>query len=86
MVYGGPRMIQIREAVSSAFSIGCSIVAGCSFATTMLRVVLHDSLVYMQKYWPSLSLYVLVGDITVSALGSEKFARESLSRALPALR
>eukprot|EP00959_Pyramimonas_sp_CCMP1952_P162670 3400930-Pyramimonas_sp.AAC.1 len=39
MVYGGPRMIKIREVFSSIFTIGCSIIAGCSFATTMLRVV-----------------------------------------------
>eukprot|EP00959_Pyramimonas_sp_CCMP1952_P382784 8020899-Pyramimonas_sp.AAC.1 len=37
MVYGGKRWVKVREIVSDTIQITRSIVAGCSFATTLLR-------------------------------------------------
>eukprot|EP00959_Pyramimonas_sp_CCMP1952_P142713 2987928-Pyramimonas_sp.AAC.1 len=84
MDFGGPRMSMIREAVSGICGIGCSIIVGCSFASSLVRVVLSDSRLYMQQCWPFLPPYVMVNDFTVSVLGSEKPVGEYLSRALPA--
>eukprot|EP00959_Pyramimonas_sp_CCMP1952_P006229 130268-Pyramimonas_sp.AAC.1 len=83
MVYGGRKMIKVREVVSSVIRLNRSIIAGCSFATTLLRVVLCDSLVYMRDRWPSVHLYVMVDVITLEAIGSARFVRQTLADAVP---
>ena len=68
-IYAGPRIISVDGAVTAAFRLGTSIVTGCSFATTLLRVVLIECLDMGSRLYPMVSFYVYVDDIDIGAYG-----------------
>eukprot|EP00973_Karenia_brevis_P085485 11862009-Karenia_brevis.AAC.1 len=70
-VYAGPRLLSVDGAVTELFRIGTSIVAGCSFATTILRVVLIELMDIGTRLYPNVSLHVYVDDIDIGMCGTE---------------
>ena len=49
-----------------------TIVAGCSFATTLLRVVLLKAVDRSILAWPKAEIYVVVDDLTVAVMDPDK--------------
>ena len=49
--------------------MGTSIVAGCGFATTLLKVVLLDALDVVTSGFPEVAAYAYVDDIDLAAVG-----------------
>ena len=70
-IYAGRRVISVDGALTKTFRLGTSIVAGCAFATTLLRVVLLECLDMGCKLYPQVSFYVYVDDIDIGACGDE---------------
>eukprot|EP00973_Karenia_brevis_P025283 3487847-Karenia_brevis.AAC.1 len=54
-IYAGKRIISVDGAVTEVFRLGTSIVAGCAFATTILRVVLMECLDMGCKLYPQVA-------------------------------
>eukprot|EP00973_Karenia_brevis_P024999 3444700-Karenia_brevis.AAC.1 len=52
-VYAGPRVLSVDGATTLPIKLGTSIVAGCSFATTLLRVVLVEIIDLGWRLYPS---------------------------------
>ena len=63
--------MSVDGAVSVVFRIGTSIVAGCTFATTILRMVLIECLDLGFRLYPNVTFYVYVDDIDLGAYGEE---------------
>ena len=61
-VYAGPRAISAAGCVSSVVNLGTSIVAGCGFATTLLKVVLIRCFDAAQLAFPEVSYFAYVDD------------------------
>eukprot|EP00973_Karenia_brevis_P079843 11079498-Karenia_brevis.AAC.1 len=80
-IYAGKRIISVDGAVTQFFKIGTSIVAGCSFATTILRVVLLECLDLGCKLYPQIALYVYVDDIDLGTSGDEEAVIEVIAGA-----
>ena len=59
-VYASPRAISAAGCVSNVVSLGASIVAGCGFATTLLKVVPIRCLDAAQLAFPEVSYFVHV--------------------------
>eukprot|EP00959_Pyramimonas_sp_CCMP1952_P324544 6792958-Pyramimonas_sp.AAC.1 len=55
-----------------------TIVAGCTFATTLLNVLLIRMLDCVMAKFPFARVYNAVDDITVRVRGSRKFVRDRL--------
>eukprot|EP00973_Karenia_brevis_P046875 6504070-Karenia_brevis.AAC.1 len=72
VIYAGPRIVSVDGAVTNIFRLSTSIVAGCTFATTLLRVVLLECLDMGQRLYPAVSFYVYVDDIDIGAYGDEE--------------
>ncbi|CAK0828723.1 unnamed protein product, partial [Prorocentrum cordatum] len=68
----------VGEALSLPFTVNSSIVAGCSFATTLLKIVLKNVCGEFMSRWPRLGLALMVDDSTIQALGSEQFVKKAL--------
>lgn len=68
-IYQSPRFLSVSGACSGSISINASIVAGCGFATTMLKLVLWAATVEAAQAFPSCRLKVLVDDMSVIATG-----------------
>ena len=56
------------------------ITAGSSFATTELRLLLHESVVIAQRNWPLLQLCLYVDDLTVAASGTADSALSTVAQ------
>ena len=80
-IYAGKRVISVDGAVTAEFTIGTSIVAGCAFATTMLRVVLLECLDMGCRLYPALTFFVYVDDIDLIAAGTEDQVVERIAGA-----
>ncbi|CAK0872580.1 unnamed protein product, partial [Prorocentrum cordatum] len=76
--YGDLKEPEVGEALSLPFTVNSSIVAGCSFATTLLKIVLKDVCDEFMARWPRLGLALMVDDSTIQALGSEHFVKKAL--------
>ena len=61
------------------FTVFTSIVAGCGFATTLLRVVLLECLDMGFRIYRNVSFYVFVDDIDVGAIGEEDAVVEAVA-------
>ena len=77
-IYAGPRILSIDGVVSDVFTIGTSIVAGCTFATRILRVVLIECMDMASRWYPRVRLYVYVDDIDIEAIGDEASVRNDI--------
>ena len=62
-VCAGPRVVQVKGAFARATQVGTFIVAGCGFATSLLKLVLLDSLDAVTLNYPEVSAYAYVDDI-----------------------
>ena len=74
----GKRVIKMGHRVSRPFEASSSIAAGGSRAAALLKVVNLFFDAVMRK-WPRAGLALMVGDGTLQADGSAKFAREVLA-------
>ena len=78
-VYAGPRAISAAGCVSREASLGTTIVAGCGFATTLLKVVLIRCFDAAQQAFPEVSYFVYVDDSDLDVEGD----RERIETNLP---
>ena len=65
--------------------VGISVVAGCTFATTLLRVVLLKCGDIMRTCYPQVDLYVYVDDIDPGMEGDEQGVAITLGGAMRSL-
>ena len=78
-LYAGPRRLVANGAVSRQMCTKQGILAGCTFATTLLRVLLISSCDATALHWPSIRLGVFVDDASLQAVGLEEFVVTQLS-------
>ena len=69
---GSRRRLCLDRWKSDAFRALVSLLAGCSFATSILRVVLAQTVDAMLRCWQSVKTYVVVDDITLVVYGRLK--------------
>ena len=77
----GPRVVKLEGVCSEVVRTSTSIVAGCSAATTMLRVILLQSCDSFTTWSPQVRMKVVVDDISLQAIGSEGEVPPTLARA-----
>ena len=70
--YGGPRRLCLGRWMSEEFSLGTSIVAGCAFATTLLKVMLLTAMDLLMSSWRTVRAYLVVDDVTLAVYGRLK--------------
>ena len=80
-LYAGPRMLSISGAVSATFEAMGTILAGCSLATTLARVLLYRLLVGVAALHPSVILRNVIDDVSCQALGASARAVHQLGQA-----
>eukprot|EP00973_Karenia_brevis_P045392 6287233-Karenia_brevis.AAC.1 len=80
-IYGGPRVLSVEGAVTETFCLSTSIVAGCTFATTLLRVVLIEILDAGCRLYPQIELYVYIDDIDLGVSGTAEAVVETCASA-----
>ena len=84
-VYGGRRRLCVGRWKTDAIKVGLSIIAGCGFATSLLRVVLLSPLDALLRCWGSLKLYVAVDDLTLAAHGRLRDIELAISKGTDSL-
>ena len=75
-VYGGVRRIRVDQAFSEPASVGQGIIAGCSLATTLVKVFMWKALDRAVKSFPMIKLRVYLDDLLlqwVGKLGKHRF-------------
>eukprot|EP00959_Pyramimonas_sp_CCMP1952_P449256 9406779-Pyramimonas_sp.AAC.1 len=77
-VYRCHRLLVVGQVASAPVMTEQTIVAGCTFATTLLKVLLVRMLDCVMAEFPFARVYNVVDDITVRVRGSRKFARDML--------
>ena len=80
-IYGGPRRIFIQGAYSRAVTLAATIVAGCTMATTMLRVFLTRVLDRFTAVW-DIPLAVYIDDLSLDVVGKASKILEDLPKAV----
>ena len=70
MLYSMLRMVLAGGVATGSVRATRTIVAGCSFATTLLRLALISTLDRAATAWPSVMFVVVVDDIQLQALGT----------------
>ena len=80
-LYAVPRMISFMGAVSTIFEALGTILAGCSLATTLARVLLYRLLVRVAASRPSVALRNVVDDVSGQALGASMRVAQQLGQA-----
>ena len=63
------RVIQFRQIATEFVQVAGTLVAGCSHATTLLRLCLMGALDTVAQKWPSADLAVVVDDIQFQSMG-----------------
>ena len=82
--YKGPVRIRTeKEVVADVAQVTRSIVAGCTFATAVLRAVLREPLTCIKGRRRSLGILVTVDDIASGAIGSCRHVERMASEAGP---
>ena len=69
LLYSMDRVILVGRIVTDVVRTGRTIVAGCSFATTLLRLALIGVLDQTAQRWPELHYAVVVDDIQLQGVG-----------------
>eukprot|EP00959_Pyramimonas_sp_CCMP1952_P042226 883126-Pyramimonas_sp.AAC.1 len=77
-VYRCPRLLVVGQVASAPVMTEQTIVAGCAFATTLLKMLLIRMLDCVTAKFPFARVYNVVEDITVRVRGSRKFVRDML--------
>ena len=80
-VYGGPRRVFLRGAYSRAVTLSATIVAGCTMATTMLRVFLTRVLDKFTAVW-DIPLAVYIDDLSLDMMGKAYDLARQLPKAI----
>ena len=80
--YAGSRRLVVDGHCAAPFSIGGkSLVAGCGFATTLLKVYTIKVFDVMWRWYPELSLHVFVDDVDMNATAdSEEASSREVAR------
>ena len=73
-LYCGPRVIALEGAYSRVVELRCTIVAGCAFATSLLKAYLLPIADKCVKIYPSIKLCVYVDDIGLRQFGWDEGA------------
>jgi len=80
-LYSGSRSIVFGQACSAPLEAGGTILAGCSCATTLAKVLLLRLLVAVTKAFPSAEAKNVVDDISLQSLGPQRFVASVLGKA-----
>eukprot|EP00959_Pyramimonas_sp_CCMP1952_P227745 4761712-Pyramimonas_sp.AAC.1 len=67
--YGGRRSIKFGTICSDAICTNRGVIAGCSFAVSVIKCFTMDVYDRMYELWPSIDLTVVIDDSTVQANG-----------------
>eukprot|EP00971_Amphidinium_carterae_P291808 5792697-Amphidinium_carterae.1 len=79
--YAGPRLIEWRNQVSTVFYVDGSVLAGCSLATTLVRVLLLPLLWHLETLGPPLQITSVVDDLGLTAEGTSEVVELVIARA-----
>eukprot|EP00959_Pyramimonas_sp_CCMP1952_P308422 6454595-Pyramimonas_sp.AAC.1 len=79
--YRGPRALSLAGVCSMVTQVHQSMLAGCPFATSLLRLFRMAPLGSMVEKWPTVFPFNVVDDITLFMSGSAKFAQVGLGNA-----
>ena len=80
-LYGGLRAISYKNGVSATFKASRSIIAGCSLATTMARVLLFRLLTRVMEAHPSCRTRNVVDDVSLQCSGPATMVARELAAA-----
>ena len=80
-VYSGPRALNLGGVMSAVTVVGTSIVAGCTFATTLLRVALLQCFDIASVMFKDVSFYIYIDDIDIGASGTHLQVIKRLGKA-----
>ena len=80
-LYGGARVAVFDGMVSDAIDCGGTILAGCSCATTLAKVLVYRLLRSLNKKYCGLHIKNVVDDVSLQMIGTVKFIKENLGRA-----
>ena len=75
------RVICVDGVCSRHVQAARGITAGSGFATTELRLLLHDVVLALMQRWPLLQVTLYVDDLSLSACGQYSSVRNTVSRA-----
>ena len=67
-VYGGPRRLVVDGAVTRVFRTVRGIIAGCTFATTLLKVFMVRAFDYYTQH-SAVPVYVYIDDVSLDMVG-----------------
>ena len=81
LIYAGPRRIRVDEAFSDEFNLGIGVIAGCSVATALLRLVTLLAADIVAQRFHDVELYIYVDDTDMQAVGSAAKAAKRLAAA-----
>ena len=81
-IHRSPRRIISGKVCSEAESLNKSVVAGCTFATYLMKTLLHVLLVSLAGVAPEIKVRNVVDDITLQIVGLEKPAAEATIKAV----
>ena len=82
MFYRMSRVVIVEGLATSPVFTAQTIVAGCSFATVLLRLMLLPILDSVAANWPSAKMAVVVDDITIAGMGKQEEVASTVSGAV----
>ncbi|CAK0897082.1 unnamed protein product, partial [Prorocentrum cordatum] len=85
-LYRGQRVLQVGRVCSELVACIQAILAGCTFATTLLKCLLLDPLDQVVSKFPSVRIYNVVDDITCGATGKARAVARTAADATFTLR
>ncbi|CAK0883406.1 unnamed protein product [Prorocentrum cordatum] len=66
-MYQAPKLLQMGQVMPGIIYAGQGIIAGCAFATSLMKLILLTPVDAMIIHWPSTRVFNVVGDITLFA-------------------
>ena len=73
VMYSGFRVVSFKGTVSEAFETNGGILAGCSCATTLARVMVYRLLLRIQNEYAGLFLANVIDDVSATSVGTRRF-------------
>eukprot|EP00959_Pyramimonas_sp_CCMP1952_P211528 4426617-Pyramimonas_sp.AAC.1 len=81
----GPRTVTFQHAISEVFHVNETVLAGCSLAVALAKVLLYDLLASLARSCPVVMIRNVVGDVHVQVVGTQRFVADQRGRAGRAL-
>eukprot|EP00959_Pyramimonas_sp_CCMP1952_P263658 5513973-Pyramimonas_sp.AAC.1 len=78
-LYSGPRVLAFHGAVSEAFRVLGTVLAGCSLAMSLVKVLLYRTLTRVVEAHPAVHPRKVVDDISAQVLGTGRCVVQEMS-------